>query len=131
MKETMGERLRRLRGELSMDKLCDELHKMDPTIQLAKGVMSKWENDKAIPTSFYLTAYARYFNVDMNYVVGLTDKRRPLVSKSKDEEKKVPYYEELISAVTDYYNDNTVTDKSKEQLHRTLFSIYYAMKDRK
>lgn len=131
MKETMGVRLRKLRGELSMDKLCEELHKMDSEIQLSKGVMSKWENDKAVPTNFYLTAYARYFNVDMNYVVGLTDERRPLASGSKEKKKRVPYYEELISAVSEYYNDDSVSDKAKEQLHRTLFSIYYAAKDRK
>ncbi len=40
-------------------------------IGVSKGIISLWENGKREPTMSYLIALAKYFNVTIDYLVGL------------------------------------------------------------
>ncbi len=60
-----------------MDALTDKLNSKFG-LNITKSMMSRWENNLSEPSSKFVAAYAKYFNVDLNYLVGLTDDRRPL-----------------------------------------------------
>ena len=36
-------------------------------------MISRWENGTAIPDNKHIVAYAKYFDIDMNYLIGLTN----------------------------------------------------------
>ena len=74
-----GDKLKQLRidKQLSMDALTDKLNSKFG-LNITKSMMSRRENNLSEPSSKFVAAYAKYFNVDLNYLVGLTDDRRPL-----------------------------------------------------
>ncbi|MEJ8751629.1 XRE family transcriptional regulator [Lagierella sp. ICN-221743] len=73
--KSLGEKLRevRLNHNLSMDELTERLNKKY-NLSISKSMVSRWENDKAEPLNTYLAAYAKEFNQDMNYLLGLDEK---------------------------------------------------------
>lgn len=76
-----GERLKELRTSkgFTMDKLAEELNNMYD-LKITKSMMSRWESGKAEPTNIFATAYAKYFNVKLDYILGLIDEKEPLNS---------------------------------------------------
>lgn len=79
-----GDRLKDLRKpandpskQMSMDELCEKFsEKYD--LKVNKSMVSRWENGVAVPDNKHIVAYADYFDVDMNYLIGLTDIKRKL-----------------------------------------------------
>lgn len=76
-----GERLKELRTskDFTMDKLAEELNNKYG-LKITKSMMSRWESGKAEPTNVFATAYAKYFNVKLDYILGLIDEKEPLNS---------------------------------------------------
>ena len=77
MKE-LGERLKALRQErdMTMDMVVYDMGKKY-NIEITRGHLSKWENGKNDP-SLRLAAYlALYYNVSLDYLMGLTDSKAP------------------------------------------------------
>lgn len=74
---TLGEKLRKIRMTegLSMSELSDVFWN-NYDIRIAKSMVSRWERDLAEPTIIYLTAYAQYFHLDMNWLLGITTDER-------------------------------------------------------
>lgn len=79
-----GDRLKELRKplnspekHLSMDALCENFKKKY-NLRVNKSMMSRWENGTAVPDNKHIVAYADYFDVDMNYLIGLTNVKRKL-----------------------------------------------------
>jgi len=74
-----GERLKELRlsKDFTMDKLADELN-AKYNLKITKSMMSRWESGKAEPTNIFATAYAKYFNVKLDYILGLINEKEPL-----------------------------------------------------
>nr|DAT60629.1 MAG TPA: helix-turn-helix domain protein [Caudoviricetes sp.] len=79
-----GNRLKELRKPLnypekhfSMDELCEKFSKKYG-LRVNKSMMSRWENGTAVPDNKHIVAYADYFDVDMNYLIGLTNVKRKL-----------------------------------------------------
>ena len=86
MKE-FAERLKELRleKELSLDMVVYDLDKRF-SVELTKSHLSRWENNKNDPSIRYAAALAKYYNVSLDYLLGLTDSRTPadlLVRKRK------------------------------------------------
>ena len=77
-----GNKLKMLRKEneltlemLALDinnKFADELD--DP---INKGMVSRWENNRHDPSLSQAIILCKYFNVSMDYLMGLTDVRTP------------------------------------------------------
>lgn len=69
---SLGEKLRRERTAkgLSMTDLIDEFQKRFD-LKITRSMISRWEHDLASPSNSYLAAYARYFNLDMNELLGV------------------------------------------------------------
>lgn len=67
---TFGERLKQLRNEkgLTLDELKDYLN-------TTKATLSRYENNKRDPKIDFATKVASYFNVSLDYVLGVTDEK--------------------------------------------------------
>lgn len=76
---TTGDRLKSLRlsKEYSMEKLAEELNEKY-NLKITKSMMSRWESGKSEPTNIFAAAYARYFNVKLDYILGLIDEKESL-----------------------------------------------------
>lgn len=67
---TLGDRLRDLRNEINLEQ--KELAKY---LNVHKGTISNWENNKRSPDKEMLSKIASYFNVTTDYLLGRTDER--------------------------------------------------------
>ena len=78
-KVKIGERLKRIRQErdLSLEMVVSDLNKRY-SVEMSKGTLSKWENDKNIPSlDERLKALIQYYDTSLDYIIGLTDKKTP------------------------------------------------------
>ena len=65
-KNTFGKNLRALRESAGIVQV-----KLALDLGVSKGIISLWENEKREPTMSYLIALAKYFDVSIDYLVGL------------------------------------------------------------
>ena len=65
-KNTFGKNLRALREGAGIGQV-----KLALDLGVSKGIISLWENEKREPTMSYLIALAKYFDVSIDYLVGL------------------------------------------------------------
>ena len=75
----LAERIKELRAErdLTMDMLVADMKLQFPDMKLDKSMLSRWErgeNDPTLENAKYLSIY---FNVSLDYLIGLTDIRTP------------------------------------------------------
>ena len=112
-----GDKLKQLRidKQLSMDALTDKLNSKFG-LNITKSMMSRWENNLSEPSSKFVAAYARYFNVDLNYLVGLTDDKKPLNSTENNPEPEIPVVDTSVLTPEELAEFNKVT-----QTNRLLF----------
>ena len=78
-----GDKLKdlRIKSNLSMNSLIEKLNKKYD-LNITKSMMSRWENNLSEPSNKFVAAYAKFFNIDLNYLVGLTDIKSPLYSEN-------------------------------------------------
>lgn len=74
----IGKRLKELREErdLTMDLLVTDLNQTFD-IEIHKSNLSRWESGIVEPQLRYAVCLAKYFNVSLDYLIGLTDVRTP------------------------------------------------------
>lgn len=74
MEKTLGERLRTLRRNyhITQDELANKINTKFNT-SINKSMISKWENGKGDPYLEYAKYLAIFFNVSLDYLLGLTD----------------------------------------------------------
>ncbi|AYZ73443.1 XRE family transcriptional regulator [Fusobacterium necrophorum] len=96
-----GDRLKTLRkpkegNSLSMDELS-KIFKEKYDLSVNKSMISRWETGIAVPDNKHIVAYAKYFDIDMNYLIGLTNVKRNLsdITYSKDNAKDENLFEIL------------------------------------
>ena len=67
-------------------------------------MISRWENNLSEPSSKFITAYARFFNIDLNYLAGITNIKSPVQEPlTPIEILEIPMYGKA-SAGTGYIN---------------------------
>lgn len=91
--DELGNRLKNLRLErdLTLDMLVLDL-KEKFHIEISKANVSRWENGISEPSLHYVRYLCEYFNVSLDYIVGLTDTRTPtklLINSRKSAGKEV------------------------------------------
>ena len=82
---TFGERFKALRNEkrLTQDKLAEMFF-------LNKSSISRYESDKQLPEPAALQKFADFYNVSLDYLMGISDIRNPIASmKSNLDEKEL------------------------------------------
>lgn len=75
----IGERIKLLREEqeLTLDMLVADLNTKFPEQITNKSMISRWENKKNEPTLENAKILSMYFNVSVDFLLGLTDVRTP------------------------------------------------------
>ena len=77
---------------------------------LAKSTISKWENGKAEPSLSYARILTKYFNVTLDFLLGLEDENTyKFKTQTKDEKELLSNYNKLNTKgkdkLIDYSND--------------------------
>jgi transcriptional regulator with XRE-family HTH domain len=72
--KNIGDILKELRNEkgLTQDELANELN-MKYTLNLNKGMISKWEGNKSEPTFKYTKYFSDFYNVSIDYLLGISE----------------------------------------------------------
>ena len=75
----IGKKLKILRTEhdLTMDMLVADLTEHYPEFTINKSMLSRWENGQNEPTLENAKYLSMYFNVSLDYLIGLTDVKTP------------------------------------------------------
>lgn len=69
---SLGNKLKNLREKenLTMDELAAKFNKAF-NANVGKSMISRWESNKTVPLNTYLTYYAKYFNVTLDYLLDI------------------------------------------------------------
>lgn len=111
---TLGSQLRQCRQnrDLSMDSLVNEFNRLYG-LKTTKSMISRWENDLSTPTNAYLSAYAKYFNLDLNELLGINPPtgyyNDPEVVELAEELRTNPDYRILFDASKDLTKEDINT----------------------
>lgn len=75
----VGLRLKQLRTEreLTLDNLVADMNQRYPELKLNKSMLSRWENGINDPSLDCAKHLSMYFDVSLDYLIGLTDSRTP------------------------------------------------------
>lgn len=84
MKATFGDRFKQLRTDkgLKQQELVNEFNKIYH-YNFTRAAISQYENNKRIPEIDALKAFAEYFNVSVDYLLGNTDVRNISTTNKK------------------------------------------------
>ena len=95
----LGNLLKELREEknVSMDKMIEDLKNLY-SISLAKSTISKWENNKADPSMENAKVLCNYFNVSLDYLLGL--------SKYKNKKEELAAYKNKMIEFSNEHNES-------------------------
>lgn len=81
MLQGIGNRIKQLREEreLTMDMLVEDINgRYQLENPLNKGMVSRWERDINNPSLDNARCLCDYFNVSLDYLIGMTDVRTPV-----------------------------------------------------
>ena len=83
--EGLGNRLRELRTErdMSLDMVVYDLNKRYG-LKLTKGNLSRWANDINTPSLIFAKYLCIYYNVSLDYLLGLTRIKAPVRVLTKE-----------------------------------------------
>lgn len=103
-----GDRLKELRKsnkdgdkKITMEELC-EIFSEKYGLTVNKAMISRWENGSVVPDNKHLIAYTKYFDVDINYLLGLSNVKRKITDFHIDSNpKKDKRFAELFSILGD------------------------------
>ncbi|MBN1045516.1 MULTISPECIES: helix-turn-helix domain-containing protein [unclassified Clostridium] len=125
---TFGERFKQLRIEknLKQEELINDFNKKFH-FSFTKSAVSQYENDKRIPEIQALNAFADYFHVPVDYLLGRTDEKcliidEPELSLHEQYANKIAkilqsegleYTEDTITEIIDY--SKYILSKKKKQ----------------
>lgn len=76
-----GYRLKELRKnsgvKKNMQELC-EIFAKEYGLNVNKSMISRWERGEVMPDNKHIVAYSKYFDIDINYLLGIVDEKRNL-----------------------------------------------------
>lgn len=131
-----GKRLKELRLDIdnSMQEEADALNK-SYNLQISRSMISRWESGKSEPSLVYLSAYAKYHNTDLNYILGLVDKKKPLdpsayLSAEQKPRKKPADLEKFLNNTEIMFNGEiyNLNDIDKEKMRNALEFVFWEAK---
>lgn len=83
----IGEKIKNLRNEkqLTIDMMVADMNEKYPTLAINKSMLSRWENGQNTPSLENAKFLCMYFDVSLDFLIGLTDVRTPsrLLAKKK------------------------------------------------
>lgn len=75
----IGEKIKELRKErqLTCDMMVTDMNNKYPELAINKSMLSRWENGQNEPSLENAKYLSVYFNVSLDFLIGLTDTRTP------------------------------------------------------
>lgn len=111
-------------------------HQLETTVNLPVSSIQAWTKGKkrkngviaeSSPGVDSIAKLARYFNVSADYLLGLTDDRRPLMETATTETNSA-IAERLESSIADNFV-REFKEQMKEQVFQDIAKLYKAIKD--
>lgn len=118
---TFGQRFKELRIEknFKQQELADDFNSIYG-YTFSKSSISHYENDKRRPETNALIDFASYFNVSIDYLIGLSDNK-----KLDKPNKEVDLLSEAINAVSKVLENNNTTQEDKNNLFKIVSDAYF------
>jgi transcriptional regulator with XRE-family HTH domain len=129
---TLGKRIKSLREEKSISQL--ELAKI---LNIGNTTLSQYESDKRIPSDIVKKKMAEYFDVSLDYLMGMTDIKntstendipQEYTDKYKVTKKDLKQHDEVLKHAQAFMMDDKVGDEDKEKLVAVINKIYWDSK---
>ncbi len=122
---TFGERFKELRIEknLKQQELVDDFNNIYG-YTFTKSSISQYENNKRKPETDALRDFSLYFNVSIDYLLGLSDNKN-LDKPNKDVDLK----SEAIETINKFFDDDNVSHEDKYNLFKKLSKMYFESLD--
>lgn len=89
-----GERLRELRGKMSIDELVTKLNETYET-SISKSMISRYENGQSDPKMENVRIIADYFKVSSDYLLGISNKKISTINEELNEKDEKDIQKEL------------------------------------
>lgn len=107
----LGNLLKQLREEknVSMDKMIEDLKNLY-SISIAKSTISKWENNKADPSMENAKILCNYFNISLDYLLGL--------SKYKNKEEELESHKSKMIEFANNHNKSLYEKKLLDSFNK-------------
>lgn len=94
---------------------------------MSETALAEWNRGKSKPTLGAIVTLARYFNVSADYLLGLTDERRPLsdveIARSQTAVAEQGYSEIAENFIREF------KEQMKEKAFQDIAKLYKAIKD--
>lgn len=118
---TFGQRFKQLRIEknLTQQELAEDFNKIYGH-NFAKSSISQYENDRRKPETEALKHFSLYFNVSIDYLLGVSNDRKLSVLKENDK-----LDDEFINAANSFFKDENITRDKKDELFKEISRLYF------
>lgn len=119
---TFGQRFKELRLDknLTQQELADDFNKTY-NYTFTKSAISQYENDKRTPEVEALINFALYFDVSLDYLMCLSEKKEIEVQV-----KDVDLVSEFIAVGNDLFDNEELSRKEKDMLFEKLSKMYFS-----
>ena len=118
MKSTFGERLRLLRKERDLQQ-----SQLGELFGLSPSAIGSYERDLREPSYKYLCAFAKYFGVSTDYILGVTDERLTVSEYSKITEFE---YSDLLNKHAVLLSGYTLSADDKQRLFDIAIGLLWS-----
>lgn len=130
-----GERLRELRGNMSIEDLVNKLNDLYES-SISKSMISRYENGESDPKMGTIRIFADYFKVSADYLTGMSDERYKIFQPeltAKDErdiQKELQRMIEGLDSKNSFaaFGGETVDDLSEEDRELLIASLERSLK---
>lgn len=115
MKTLIGERLLDLRKDANLSQ-----QKLGEKLQLSKNAISSYEKDRNEPSDAIKIQIAKFFNVSIDYLLGITDNPTPYSSDDINHYIRLPFHfpEKLKSELLNYSKFLILNDSENKKINK-------------
>ncbi|MEG1311485.1 MAG: helix-turn-helix transcriptional regulator [Romboutsia sp.] len=119
--KTFGDKFKELRIEkkLKQQELAEDFNNIYG-YTFSKSSISQYENDKRRPETDALRDFALYFNVSIDYLVGISNNKN--LDKPDD---NVDLQSEAVNIINNYFENNNISRKDKDNMYKELCDMYF------
>ena len=118
---TFGERFKELRLEkgLTHQELAEDFNKIYGHT-FSKPSISQYENGKRTPENQALKNFASYFNVSIDYLLGVSDIKNNNINPEKKDLQN-----DFLTEINKFFSDKNIDRNEKDKLFKELSKMYF------
>ncbi len=100
---------------------------------LSETALAEWNRGKSKPTLGAIAKLARYFNVSADYLLGLTDERKPLESREVGQVSTTTTVPAVFGEMPDLFSDERFVNTAKiyhelpDELRERAYMLIYGI----